>query len=61
MINREILRVQWAGHPQGSSERAAPQSGIHAFARLVHPRAPARQRRGSICDQDAVAGHDSQE
>jgi len=61
VINVKILRIQWAGCPQGSSESTAPQGGIHAFIRVMHPRASTRKRRRPICDQDAVAGHDSQE
>ncbi|GLJ81235.1 hypothetical protein GCM10017586_29180 [Microbacterium imperiale] len=61
MINLEILRVQWAGHPQSSSEGTTPQGGIHALRRVMHPRAPPGKRGARICDQDAIAGHDSQE
>lgn len=57
----EGLRIQRACHTQCPHERATPQCGIHAFARLMHPRASSRQRRPLVCDEGGIDGHDSEE
>lgn len=57
----EGLRIQRTCHTQCPHKSTAPYCGIHAFTRLVHPRAPARHRRPLICDEGGIDGHNSQE